>query len=305
MRTTQPTLACLLLLAATALPITAQELEPRRWTHLPTGFHVAGAGFAYTEADIAFSPVLELEDVEMELNTYAFKYVGTFALLNKSARIDISQAYQQGRWEGLLQGEPASTERDGWSDTVVRFSMLLRGAPPLKGKQFAEYRSKQGNETLIGAGLAIQLPTGEYSEDRLINLGGNRFVFRPQLGIVHRRSKWSYELTGSSWIYTKDDNFYGDNELENGPLFTLQGHVVYSIKKGVWMAGGAGYGYGAESELNGVEKSDEKENLAYGVSLGCALTRTLSCKIGYIGSQTQADTGTDTDSAVFSLSSHW
>ena len=57
-----PTLTSLLLLAATALPLTAQELEPRRWTHLPSGFHVFGAGAAYTEAEIAaqIMPVLML-----------------------------------------------------------------------------------------------------------------------------------------------------------------------------------------------------------------------------------------------------
>ena len=305
MRTLPAILAGLLLLAATAHPVTAQQLEPRRWTHLPTGFHVLGGGFAYTEADIDFNPVLQLEDVEMELNTYALKYVSTFPLLGRSARIDVSQAYQQGRWEGLLQGEPASTERNGWSDTIVRLSMLLKGGPPLKGKAFAEHRSKQSHETLIGAGLAIHLPTGDYMEDRLINLSQNRFIFRPQLGIVHTRSKWSFELTGASWIFTDNDDFFGGNKLKNTPLFTLQSHVVYSVKRGVWVAGGAAYGYGAESELNGVEKNDEAENLAYGVSVGWPCIKNLSCKIGYIGTHTQKDTGADTHSAVFGLSSHW
>ena len=305
MRTILPSSASLLLLAVSTFSLTAQELEPRRWAHLPTGFQVAGAGFAYTEADIVFNPVLELENVEMELNTYAFKYVATFPLLGKSARIDLSQAYQQGRWEGVLQGEPASTERDGWTDSVVRFSMLLKGGPPIKGASYAEYRSKQVNETIVGAGLAIHLPTGEYLEDRLINLGHNRFLFRPQIGILHQRSRWSYELSAASWLYTDNNDFYGGNELKNSPMFTLQGHLVYTIRPGLWIAGGAGFGYGAESELNGVEKHDEKENLAYGGSVGWSLAKRVTCKIGYLGTQTQADTGADSHTAVFGLSSHW
>jgi hypothetical protein len=41
----------------------AQDIEPRRWTPLPVGMNVLGAGIVYTEGDIAFDPVLELEDV--------------------------------------------------------------------------------------------------------------------------------------------------------------------------------------------------------------------------------------------------
>lgn len=44
-------LAVALLLAAIVLPdqLKAQDLEPRRWGHLPTGVTVVGVGYAYTE----------------------------------------------------------------------------------------------------------------------------------------------------------------------------------------------------------------------------------------------------------------
>ena len=37
-----------------ALPCLTQELQPRRWSHLPTGTHFAGVGYAYTTGDINF-----------------------------------------------------------------------------------------------------------------------------------------------------------------------------------------------------------------------------------------------------------
>jgi hypothetical protein len=37
----------------------------------------------------------------------------------------------------------------------------------------------------------VQLPTGEYFDDRLINLGTNRFMFRPQIGVQHQRRNWT------------------------------------------------------------------------------------------------------------------
>lgn len=82
--------------------------------------------------------------------------------------------------------------------------MNLYGAPPLKGKDYQEYRKfVYDSETVIGAGFTVVAPTGDCKDDKLINIGSNRYTFRPQIGIVHNRGKWSYETTLSAWIYTK------------------------------------------------------------------------------------------------------
>ena len=78
----------------------------------------------------------------------------------------------------MLNGVPASTDRDGWAASVRRFAVNLFGAPPLAGQEFLDYRKNVATcETIVGAGLVIQLPTGEYLEDKLINLGSNRYTF--------------------------------------------------------------------------------------------------------------------------------
>jgi hypothetical protein len=110
----------------------AQELEPRRWSHLPTGKNFVGGGYSYTKADIFLDPVLRIEDVEMEIHTWAFKYIRTFELLQKSARVDFIQGHQEGRWTGLVNGVPSSIKRSGLSDSVLRFAINLYGAPPLE-----------------------------------------------------------------------------------------------------------------------------------------------------------------------------
>jgi hypothetical protein len=117
----------------------------------------------------------------MEMHTWAFKYIRTFEMLQKSARIDFTQAYQEGRWSGLLNGAPASITRSGLSDSVLRFAINLYGATPLEGKEFAAYRAKLDVETIFGAALVVHLPTGDYMNDKLINLSTNRFTFRPGL----------------------------------------------------------------------------------------------------------------------------
>jgi hypothetical protein len=295
-----------LLLFALLSPCGAQELEPRRWSHLPTGMHVAGGGYAYTGGDIFFNPVLKLEDVEVDLHTVLAKYIQTFELFGKSARVDFIQGYQQGHWQGLLDGEFAETDRSGLSDGIVRLSVNLLGAPPLQGQDFAAYRAANAaKETIVGVGLAVHVPTGRYFEEKLINLGSNRFVFRPQLGVVHTRGKWSMELTGSAWLFTDNGDFFNGSQLENDPLYALQGHVVHTFRPGLWLAGGSGFGYGSESTIDGVNKDDHKENLLWTITLGYPLSPKLGIKLGYIGGRTQTSIGSNTDTGLVALVYSW
>jgi hypothetical protein len=296
---------CVFLILGLPILCLAQELEPRRWSHLPTGTNFLGGGYAYTEVDIFFDPVLRIEDAEMEMHTWSVKFIRTFELFQKSARIDFTQAYQEGRWTGLLNGAPASIKRRGLSDSILRFAINLYGAPPLEGKEFAAYRAKVDVETIFGTALVVHLPTGDYMNDKLINLGTNRFTFRPQLGVVHNRGKWSFELTSAVWLYTENNDFFNGSKLEQDPYFTSQTHLIYTFRPGLWASASAGYGNGGKSTINGVEKNDRKKNLAWAFSFGFPITRQLGVKVAYLATRTQESIGQDSDSIGAAFSIFW
>ena len=288
-----------------AWPCLADELEPKRWSHLPIDTNFIGTGYAYTEANIALDPVLKIEDGQMEMHTWAAKYIRTFALFEKTARIDFLQAYQKGRWSGLLDGVPKTISRSGWSDTLIRFAINLYGAPPLQSKEYAAYRAKTAVETIVGAGLSVQLPTGAYMDDKLINLGTNRFTFRPQFGVVHTRGKWSTETTGVVEISSDNNEFFNDNKLKQDPLYIIHGHLIYTFRPGVWAGASAGYDYGGRSTLNGTRKDDRKQNLLWALSFGAPITRQLGVKVAYVGTRTQENTGIESDTITIGISAFW
>jgi hypothetical protein len=296
-----PGLLCLCFSA----PALSLELEPRLWSHLPMGVNFGGVAYAYTEADIGFDPLLELKNVEMELDTWAAKYIRPFEFFGKSARVDITQGYQEVEWKGLLDGAPATVSREGISDTFVRFAVNLYGSPPLKGKEFAAYRATKDSDTIIGVGLVVRLPTGHYLDDKLLNLGGNRFVFRPQVGVSHLSGKWTTEVTADLAFYTENDEFFDGNKLEQDPLLLMHGHLIYTFRPGLWLGTSAGFDYGGESKVNGVKKDDEKYNIGWGLSGAYPINRHLGVKLAYLKIRTQESTGVDSDSLLLSLSYMW
>jgi hypothetical protein len=157
----------------------------------------------------------------------------------------------------------------------------------------------------VGLGLEVQLPTGQYFNDKLLNLGTNRFTFRPQLGLVHRRGPWSAELHTSSWIYTDNDDFFSGNYLEQDPLYTVQGFVDYTFKPGLWTGGGIAYGIGAESTINGVPKHDPRDGLLWGLTLGYPISQRVGGQVTYLSQRTLTAVGVDADNLIASLSWNW
>lgn len=295
----------LLLYVGLLPPCFALEPEPRKWQHLPVGTNIAGIGYAHTEADILLDPTFRLEDVGMTLDTLAGKYAHTFELSGKSARIELTQAYQDGTWTGVIDGDQKSVSRSGLADTVARFAINLNGAPPLNGKDYAAYRAQVDKETLVGAGLAVRLPTGEYFEDQLVNIGDNRFTFRPQIGVTHNSGKWTTEVTGEAVLFTDNDQYFKGKKLEQDPLYVLHSHLSYTIRPGFWVGGGLSYETGGEKTVDGVDKNDTKENVAWGLNLAYPLSRHASVNAKYVGSQTQKDTGLDSDTFSVGTSLSW
>lgn len=293
------------LLISVSLPAHATDLEARQWSHLPLGTNFAGIGYGYTKADIALDPALQIENGEMRLQTVAAKYVRSFELLNKSARIDLTQSYHRGKWEGLLGGTTASVSREGLSDSFARFAVNLIGAPPLKGKEFAAYRTNNNDKPIFGIGLAARLPTGEYMDDKLINLSENRFVVRPQIGGMKSWGNWTVEATTQIALHTDNDDFFGGNTLEQDPLFITHAHMIYTIKPGLWAAVSGGLDYGGEKTVNGIKKDDKRKDYGYALSFSYPLSRQYGIKTAYIGTRTNESTGFDSDTLSVSLTALW
>ena len=196
--------------------------------------------------------------------------------------------WQHARYAGLLEGEPASVTRVGLMDPTFRLSVILAGDEP---------DPMAPSATVVGAALAVIAPLGEYYEEFLINLGQNRWVFRPQAGFVHTRGRWSWELTASGYFYTDNDAFYRGQTRAQDPLFAVQGHVIYSLaRQGHWASLSMGYGGNGQSIIDGNRVDDDQRQSLASLTYGMPLGRTQSLKFAYLRSRTNTERGSDSDS---------
>lgn len=288
---------CLLVgvLLVVAKPAWSQDLEPRRWTHLPTGLNVLGAGYSLTEGDIFLDPVLKAEDVEFRLHGVALGYMRSFGLFGRSARMDVSVPYARVRYEGLVDGVDTSTRRSGFGDPRLRLSVLLYGGPAQDRETFL---TAPKSNTVVGAALAVSLPWGDYRADKLLNISGNQLIVRPQLGVTHTRGHWTFELSGSLWFFGDNDRFDQDRTLEKDTLWSAQAHVIYSFRPGLWVSVSAARGAGAEVTLDDRLTTNRIDAGLWALNLGLPINRAQGLKFSYVRYRNHESIGFDSDALV-------
>ena len=273
----------------------SQDIEPRRWSPIPLGTHVLGTGYSYTSGDVFFDPLLQAEDVKIRAHSLAVSFVQPFKVRNKLANISLFIPFSAADWSGLLSGEPAGVNRTGFADPRIRASVLLAGPPAGNALELRQYRIDNPTSTTVGVSLAVTIPLGEYFEDKLLNLGGNRFVFRPQVGMIHYWGTWSFELTGSVFLYTRNPDFFNDAERDQRPTFAMQSHLVKQLRGGSWLSLGVGYGLGGESVVNRQPNGDFRSNLLMSASYSFLIAKRQGLKLTYIRSEALQDIGSNTN----------
>ena len=277
----------------------AQDLEPRRWSPLPSGTTVLGITYGHNSGNVGFDPVLDIKDTKVKRDFLVMSYTQFFTFAEKLMRFDALLPFHKTEWDGLLSGEPASAQRNGMGDPHFRLSINLLGAPTSESKVSDD--SKEAINTVVGAAIAVGVPLGEYFEDKLLNLGSNRYTIRPQIGVVHTRGPWSYELTGSIFFFTDNDEFFNGKKLEINPFYAAQAHIIRVFEPGLWGSLSAGYGQGGASKVNGVSKDDEREGFISALSLGIPLTPDQGLKFSYVWAKTRTHIETRSQTNTFAV----
>ncbi len=280
--------------------LAAQALEPRRWTHLPVNLNFFAVATGYSSGEVLLDPVLRIEDTQMNLATVGASYVRTFGWFGQSARIELTLPWHKGEWRGLVNDIPSQIQRQGFSDPRLRLAVNFYGAPALKGQAYVDYRRKNPIYTTAGASLSISAPFGDYRSDQLINLGGNRWILAPGLGVQHNRGDWQFEATTSIIFYGHNNEFWRGTQRKQDPMGFIQGHISRTFKPGLWAGISAGYGYGGPSYVNGVSKFDDARSRYWAVSLGIPINRQQGLKVAYVWHHTNVLTGSKLDSVALS-----
>ena len=293
-------LACVLW-AMTAVPaVEAQEIEPRSYSNAPVGVNFLIAGYGYTQGGFPTDTGLPVTDPKLDTSNTVFAYARSLELWGKSAKFDAIVPYTWLSGTATYQGQPVERVVNGPGDPLFRVSINLYGAPPLSLKEFSSYQQ----DLIVGVSLQVSPPWGQYDSERLVNIGANRWRFKPEIGVSKALGAWTLEGAAAVTLFTDNDNFYGGNTRAQDPLYSLQGHLIYSFRNGVWASGDATWFGGGRTTLNGVLRNDLQQNTRVGATLAFPVDRYNSIKFA-LSSGVSARTGNSFDLIALAWQHRW
>jgi hypothetical protein len=266
-----------LALIAAALPLQAQDLEPRSYTNVPVGEHFIVVGAIRSEGGLSPTPSSPLQDAELTIDTGVVGYATTFSIAGSSAKFGIVGARMCYEGSAIFQDEFVEGRRCEYADPQFKVTWNFLGAPALALKDFASWTPG----FVMGASLQVSAPWGDYSDEQVINAGANRWMFRPGLGASYRTEsgRWHFDLMGSVRLFEDNDDGFSGIEVEQDPTYELQSHVIYNFKRGSWLSLNANFYRGGETEAGGITNDDYVENSRWGLTYSMPLNAHHSFKL--------------------------
>jgi hypothetical protein len=226
---------------------------------------------------VVSDPTLPVTDLNATVETPSIGVGRSFDMFGKTAQAFGVLPYSWAQASGKVFGEGRDITRAGLYDARFRLSVLLRGAPATSVVQLA----KAPRRTILGTSLTVVAPTGQFFPDRLINLGTNRWAFKPEFAVSQPMGqKWLLDVYSALWLFTANDSYYpGTSTRTQAHMGALQAHLSYNFTRLLWTAFDATYYVGGRSTVDGIDNNDRQSNSRVGATVAFPVGRRHSIKL--------------------------
>jgi hypothetical protein len=271
-------------LCATGL-LSAQDLAPRAYIITPLQANAITFSYSYYSGNVLLDGTAPITGASASTSIPIVTVYHSLNFFSRSANVLVGLPYGLGNFRGTIQGAEKDAYRSGLMDAVFRFSVNLKGGPAMTAEEMRKWKEK----TLIGVSLKVLAPTGQYDPTKLVNLGQNRWAFKPELGYSHRRGHWVLDAYGAVWFYTTNPEFFSDNAFYSGmrnqaesPVAAFEGHLSYDIKPRLWVSLDGNFWHGGEVSHNGAAQPKTiQNNSRIGATVSVPLNNHQSLKFSY------------------------
>lgn len=253
----------------------AQEIEPRAYSNAPVGVNFLAAGYVYTQGGLALDPSLPVENPRLKTSNAVFAYARVLDIWGNTGKFDVIVPYTSVSGSVVFDGEFLQRKVDGFADPKLRLSVNLFGAPALKLSEFTDYKQ----DLIVGVSLQISVPLGQYDSGRVVNIGTNRWSFKPEVGVSKAIGSWTFEVAAGITLYTDNKEYIGGRIRSQKPLYSLQSHVSYGFRSGAWVSMDVIYFEGARTTISGDINNDLQRNWRLGGTLAIPLNFRNSIKL--------------------------
>ena len=279
----------------------AQGDGPRVQTPAPAGINVVSLTFHGLSSNFNFAQSILIEDADISSDVWALSYKRFFSLGGRLAELWVTGIWGSVSGSGTVGSDPPpilpfppGTELDiptisGLADPYVALRVGLSGAPALGLQEFLSTPQSFQLYALLGANV----PLGEYSSSKPLNLGTNRWAFRLGLPMVlpfaSPESRTSLEVVPSLYLYTDNDDPFRAGLREQDPLFVVESHLTRNLTDRLWAGLDLRYQTGGATTTDGVSDDNRIASVGGGATVGFEVAPFFQVFGGYGGIFAETD----------------
>ena len=274
----------------------------RDWQNTPTDLNMVFGYYNRVDTNTPIDTTLPINGLSLNADLYLFRYARSFGIDGRNSAIQFIQPYADVSASFDNAQFFSGTKRNGgMGDTQIVFAHNIFGGPALTAEEFASWKP----ETFLTGALWMTMPTGDYDKDRIINIGSNRWVFKPELGFGTPIGPTWLEINTYVSLFGDNKDYHGDSKLEQKPLYAIEGHYSYTINRALWVSLDATYNRGGESRIDGDWQDNKQENGLLGASLGFMLSPQFGGLIAYNDTVSERTGSPDVNTWTFRLQYVW
>ncbi len=284
MMTLSKKIILLVLMTAVSNMASAADDGPRMYWNGPVGLNILQTYAWIVNANtISANGEVFYPDIDVDLDLLLVGYNHIFDLFGHSSIFTTMLTAGRASADVL---DTSTRTTQGVGDIYFQGTINLIGAPALNATEFAHYEQKTILTLLLGA----TAPTGNYDAKHLLNMGANRWGLRVGLPFVQSLGPWvpgeitTLEILPSAWFFSANDEFIGNNELTQDPLFTLEVHLTHDLTTRFYGSVDYFLQTGGETSLNGVEQDDAQNSSFLGATFAYQLNEQLQLLLRYMTS---------------------
>ena len=184
---------------------------------------------------------------------------------------------------GVAPGPSFSQSASGYADPSVQLDVNLLGTPKLPA--IFSYMNYEPTWTLDAA-FMLGVPLGQYDDDKVANLGLNRFYgrvafpFKYHFRVFTQGYMSSLEVVPSVWLFAENDDFLGQT-LKNDPMWQVEAHWTHDFTRHFFGSLDLLYRNGFQSEISGVDLGSDIEIGDLGFTLNFSVTDNVTIRTSF------------------------
>ncbi|NKF23512.1 transporter [Solimonas marina] len=273
-------------LMSVAAPALAVDVDPGDYTALPAGTNLGLVYLQQVHRDELSTPAGTIDDARLDSSVMLARYVH-FTKIGPFT-VDPQVIVPFGK---LYNGQVAGSDLDessGLGDIVTFATVWLVNKPDPK------------HETYFGVSPILTIPTGAYGHDKSVNLGGNRFVYTAQAGLIQGLAQnLKVDLIGElTWYQDNDKYGAAEQTLSQAHSGEFQAWLRYGLPDGktTVSAGYANY-WGGKQKVDGVYNGSKTEHQQVRLAIQSFVTPTVQLE-AIVGRDTEVQDGFRQDAIV-------